>query len=34
MGLKEKRVFAGLMKKVEVFLLKRESGNLVDITVA
>lgn len=29
MGLKEKRVFAGLMKKVELFLLKRESGDLV-----
>jgi hypothetical protein len=34
MGLKEKRVFAGLMKKVEVFLWKRESGNLEDIIVA
>lgn len=29
MGLKEKRVFVGLMKKVELFLLKRESGDLV-----
>jgi hypothetical protein len=29
MGLKEKRVFVGLMKKLELFLLKRESENLV-----
>lgn len=30
MGLKEKREFVGLMKKVEFFLLKRESENLVE----
>lgn len=29
MGLKEKRVCEGVMKKVGVFLLKRESGVLV-----